>query len=86
MRHLTARAFDNGLFVMACNQVGENDAGLSFPGVAVAIGPDGNLIDEKLSDTDAMLVVDLDADALKAVREHPMRYFLPNRRPDLYLS
>ena len=86
MRHLTARAFDNGVFVVACNQVGENGAGLSFPGVAVAIGPDGNLIGEKLSDTDAMLVVDLEAAALSAVREHPMRYFLPNRRPDLYRS
>lgn len=84
MRHLTARAFDNGIFVIACNQVGDNDAGLSFPGVAVAIGPDGNLISEKLSDTDAMMVVDLDAGELEAVRSHPMRYFLPNRRPGLY--
>ena len=86
MRHLTARAFDNGVFVVACNQVGENGVGLSFPGVAVVIGPDGNLVSEKLSDTDAMLVVDLDAGALSAVREHPMRYFLPNRRPELYRS
>jgi N-carbamoylputrescine amidase len=84
MRHLTARAFDNGIFVVACNQVGENDAGLSFPGVAVAIGPDGNLIKEQLSETDAMMVVDLRAADLTAVRSHPMRYFLPGRRPELY--
>ena len=32
MRHLTARAFDNGVFVVACNQAGENGEGSSFPG------------------------------------------------------
>ena len=28
MRHLPARAFDNGLFVVACNQTGDNGNGL----------------------------------------------------------
>ena len=84
LRHLPARAFDNGLFIVACNQVGDNRGGLTFPGVAVAIDPAGNLIEERLSDADAMMVVDLDAGALNAVRSHPMRYFLPNRRPELY--
>ncbi len=84
MRHLPARAFDNGIFAVACNQVGENEAGLSFPGVAVVIGPDGNVIREQLSETEDMMVVDLRADALTAVRSHPMRYFLPGRRPEVY--
>jgi predicted amidohydrolase len=44
MRHLPARAFDNGVFVGACNPVGENGAGLSFPGVALLLGPDGRLM------------------------------------------
>ena len=83
MRHLTARAFDNGLFVAACNQSGDNGNGLSFPGVALVIGPDGKVIDKKL-EPDAMLVVDLAADDLAAVRDHRMRYFLPKRRPDIY--
>ena len=39
MRHLSARAFDNGLFVAAVNQTGDNGLGLSFPGMAVVIGP-----------------------------------------------
>ena len=84
LRHLPARAFDNGLFVVACNQVGDNRGGLTFPGVAVAFDPSGNQIQGRLSDSDAMMVVELDAEALDAVRSHPMRYFLPNRRPDLY--
>ncbi len=83
MRHLPARAFDNGLFVAACNQSGHNGARLEFPGLAVVIGPDGKVIDKVLAG-DRMLVVDLSADDLAAVRDHRMRYFLPNRRPDVY--
>jgi N-carbamoylputrescine amidase len=84
MRHLPARAFDNGVFVVACNQTGDNGAGLTFPGLAVAIGPDGRVIATETGGQEGLLVADLDADRLAAVRSHPMRYFLPNRRPDVY--
>jgi N-carbamoylputrescine amidase len=82
MRHMPARAFDNGLFVVAVNQTGENGAGLSFPGTAVAIGPDGRMIAAYRSAEEGLLVVDLRAEDLDAVRSHPMRYFLPNRRTE----
>jgi len=84
MRHLPARAFDNGVFIVACNQVDENGAGLAFPGLAVVIGPDGRLIAEDAGGREALLVADLESGRLAAVRSHPMRYFLPNRRPDIY--
>jgi predicted amidohydrolase len=84
MRHLSARAFDNGVFIVACNQVGENQMGLEFPGLAVAIGPSGNIIKDKTIDREGMLVTDLKADDLSEVRNHRMRYFLPHRRPNLY--
>jgi N-carbamoylputrescine amidase len=84
MRHLTARAFDNSLFIVACNQSGNNQKGLQFPGVAVMIGPDGEVIDKHLSDEDGILVADLKSDDLAAVRNHRMRYFLPNRCPNIY--
>ena len=84
MRHLRARAFDNGLFVLACNQVGTHRSGLDFPGVAVGIGPDGKVIDTLLCSHEEMLILDLDANLLEQVRNHRMRYFLPNRRDDLY--
>ena len=86
MRHLSARAFDNGVFIVACNQVGENQMGLMFPGLAVAIAPSGNILEDQITDKEGMLVVDLKANDLSDVREHRMRYFLPNRRPDLYRS
>ncbi len=84
MRHLTARAFDNGLFIAACNQVGDNKKGLSFPGVAVVIGPDGNILKKHLSMSEGLFIVDIEKTMLDRVRNNKMRYFLPNRRKDLF--
>ncbi|MFZ1985244.1 MAG: nitrilase-related carbon-nitrogen hydrolase [Desulfatitalea sp.] len=84
LRHLPARAYDNGVFVVACNQWGANGKGLLFPGNAVVIDPSGNPIANRLEDEEGLLVVDLKAAAGQAVRGHPMRHFFPNRRPELY--
>jgi len=84
MRHLPARAFDNGLFVVACNQNGENSAGLQFPGTGMIIGPSGEVIEKNISGKEGMIVADLKAEDLERVRNNKMRYFLPNRRPDVY--
>jgi N-carbamoylputrescine amidase len=84
LRHLTARAFDNGVFIVACNQIGKNKKGLEFPGLAVVIGPSGNVLKNLTTDREGILVADLKARVLSDVRAHKMRYFLPNRRPDLY--
>ena len=46
MRHLTARAFDNALFIIVCNQTGSNGAGLTFPGIAIVIDPSGHVIEK----------------------------------------
>lgn len=84
MRHLTARAFDNSVFVVACNQIGDNCNGLSFPGNAMVIGPSGELLDKDISPQASMLLAELRATDLDAVRNHPMRHFFPHRRPELY--
>jgi N-carbamoylputrescine amidase len=84
MRHLSARAFDNGVFVAACNQVGDNGNGLEFPGVAVVVGPDGKVMQEYDANREGLLLVDLQTSFLESIRKHRMRYFLPNRRPDVY--
>ncbi len=84
MRHLPARAFDNGLFVIACNQTGDNENGLRFPGNAMALSPSGEIIDTRLSGDSGLLVADLMVDQIRHVRSHRMRYFFPNRRPGLY--
>lgn len=84
LRHLPARAFDNGLFVVACNQVGKTGEGLSFPGVAVVLGPDGRVLAKYVGEDDYLLFAELEVEMLRDVRKHRMRYFLPERRPELY--
>ncbi len=81
MRHLPARAFDNGLFVAAVNQTGDNGTGLIFPGLAMTLGPDGRLISKEVDE--GIHLIEMDMAAIERVRSHKMRYFLPNRRPNL---
>lgn len=85
MRHLPARAYDNSLFIVACNQVGSNKKGLTFPGIALLINPSGQVIKQNLADDESVMVADLAAEDLHRVRRHKMRYFLPNRRSDIYI-
>jgi N-carbamoylputrescine amidase len=86
VRHLRARAFDNGLYIAAVNQAGDNEKGLIFPGLCLFIGPDGNIIYKSIDGSEGVHIVTIDKNILKAVRSHPMRYFLPNRRTDLFQS
>jgi len=83
-RHLPARAFDNGIFVVASNQVGENGTGLSFPGVIMVFDPAGKPLYEYAGGTERMIMAELRQEDLKKVRGHRMRYFLQFRRPELY--
>ena len=84
LRHLTARAFDNSVFIVACNQTGVNGKGLTFPGNAVVLDPAGNIIEQCLNGRESMFVVDLKAEVLEKIRRNRMHYFLPHRRPKLY--
>ncbi len=84
MRHLPARAYDNSLFVLACNQTGDNGQGLIFPGIALVIGPSGQVLKKTTGDREQLLVADLLSKDLASVRSHPMRFFLSNRRSELF--
>ena len=84
LRHLPGRAFDNALFVVACNQVGRTGEGYSFPGVCLALDPSGRSIGSYDGRRERMLHVTLSGKDLEEVRTHRMKYFLPNRRPELY--
>lgn len=84
MRHLRARAFDNSVFVAAVNQVGSNQRGLDFPGVAVVLGPDGNILAKSMGKRETLLVAKLEKTQQENVRNHRMKYFLPHRRGNLY--
>ncbi len=84
IRHLRARAFDNGLYIAACNQTGDNTRGLVFPGISLFIGPDGNVIYKSIEQKQGIHIIHLKQSALKKVRSHKMKYFLPQRRNDLF--
>lgn len=84
LRHLSARAFDNGVFVVACNQVGETEEGFSFPGVAVVLSPNGQVLAKQTGDREAILYCSLEAEMIEGTRNHRMKYFIPQRRPELY--
>ncbi len=84
LRHLTGRAFDNALFIVACNAVGESPGGFPFPGVIVFLGPDGRVVNQHLGEDEHVLSDTLDFAFLEGIRRHRMKYFLPYRRPDIY--
>jgi len=84
LRHLPSRAFDNAVYVIACNQSSETEEGLSFPGVVLALSPSGRILAKYSGRGQELVLVDLRAIDLEEVRSHRMKYFLPNRRPELY--
>jgi len=84
LRYLAARAYDNSVFLVACNQVGDGDAGIRFPGVILIFDPRGQVIAETSGPEENMLVAELKADLLEKTRDTRMGFFLAYRRPELY--
>jgi N-carbamoylputrescine amidase len=84
LRHLPGRAFDNGVFLVACNQVGKTREGFTFPGAAVILGPDGQVLARYAGEEEKILFAELKVKVLHSLRQHRMKYFLPQRRPELY--
>lgn len=84
LRFMPARAYDNGAFVLACNQAGENGAGLRFPAVALILDPKGRMLAAQNGEQQALAVATLRAEEINRVRSHPLAHFLRHRRPELY--
>jgi len=85
LRYVPARAYDNGVFVGICNQVGDNGAGRVFEGVTFVCDPRGKVIAKSKSNSqDEMLIVDLNASDLANTRLNPEEFFRHFRRGELY--
>ena len=84
LRHMRSRAYDNATYIVACNQVGPTSEGYIFPGVAIIIDPAGHIMAYRAEETEGMIVTTLKAELITAIKSHPIRYFLPHRRPELY--
>ena len=59
MKHLPARAYDNGVFVGAVNAFGDNGKGVAFGGGIMVFDPKGDLIAEQFFDDDSIVKVKL---------------------------
>ncbi|MFZ5642704.1 MAG: nitrilase family protein [Bacillota bacterium] len=89
MKYMAARAYDNSVFIAACNLVGNDGAGSDFCGGTLIIDPKGNPVAESFDCGEGMLITDLDPGLINMVRmkkSKSMRdsFFLESRRPELY--
>lgn len=88
LRYLPARAYDNTVYVGACNSFGDNGLGTVFGGGAMILDPRGSVLAEDFSGR-GLITADLTSEPLDRIRAEgyeSMRdlYFLDKRRPELY--
>lgn len=82
---LRARCQENGVYGVACNNLGRVEAAgvaQTFPGGAMIAGPRGEVIAEQTGGG-SMLLAELTAADLRAARSEP-EYLFRFRRPELY--
>ena len=84
LRYLSARAYDNSVFVAACNPAGRTENGLVFPGAALVLDPKGEILAANRGEGEEIVPAVLRKDSFRKVRENPHGFFLNRRRPDLY--
>lgn len=85
---LRARAYDNCVYILATNMVGDNGQGVEYPGGLLLVDPAGQVVAEDFSGRPAMIVDDIDLSRVVNVRTTPQgmcrRFYAPSRRPELY--
>lgn len=89
LRYLGARAYDNSVYLGACNLIGSNGKAKDFSGGALVIGPKGDLVSQSSMSEEGILTATLLADRINHIRRQDrtsMRdsFFLADRRKELY--
>ncbi len=74
-------SFQNGYFTALCNRVGKEDC-LTFEGKSFVTAPDGRVIAQAPALQDHILLTEIDLEEVR--NAHARRYFLRDRRPELY--
>lgn len=77
------RAYENQVFVVACNRVGQ-EGDTVFMGRSAIAAPSGEILARAQAEEEGIVKATLDAEALLRARLHQSRY--RDRRPDLYRS
>jgi len=84
-RYLGARAYDNTLYVAACNHLGQDGIKAYGSGMGIWDPATAQLVKVCVDDKDAILYHDLDlASLVKKRRNKSKLFYLKDRRPDLY--
>jgi len=89
LRYLGARAYDNSVYLGACNLIGSNGKAKKFSGGSLVIGPKGELCTQSHLREEDILSATLSADRINLIRSPDrasMRdsFFLADRRKELY--
>lgn len=72
---LRARAYDNSCFACACNSIGKYGDGKKYAGVALIVGPKGEVIAEYCGYEQGYVEAELDFSELDRIRNSKMGYF-----------
>ena len=81
MKYMPSRAVDNGMYIIKANQSGKS-GNAWFPGLAMALDPEGELIAEHLPD-EGMIVVQVSREAIRRARAS-MACTVDTARPEVY--
>lgn len=89
LRYLGARAYDNSVYLGACNLIGSNGKAKEFSGGSLVLGPKGDLCSQSGLEEEGILSATLSADRINLIRSPDrasMRdsFFLADRRKELY--
>jgi len=83
-RYMGARAYDNTMYVAACNQVQKLGNGDYSGGIGVWDYRSGDLLARRTESGEGMLISDLDLYGVSRTRAEGRAYYLCDRRPELY--
>lgn len=89
LRYLGARAYDNSVYLGACNLIGTNGRSKQYSGGSLVIGPKGDVLNESFFKEEGILATTLSAERINLLRRPDrtsMRdtFFLADRRKELY--
>jgi predicted amidohydrolase len=89
LRYLGTRAYDNSVYLGACNLVGGNGRSKEFSGGTLVIGPKGEVVNQEESIAESIFTATLSAERINKIRRFDrasMRdsFFLADRKKELY--
>lgn len=83
-KYLPTRAYDNNLYILACNLSGEVN-GLKYSGGMMALDPRGNIINEKYEDGNQIMYVTIDHKLIDKLHNSSYKCnYVEKRKVELY--